>query len=91
MTRADERFNNFLLVLHKKGQYLTTWDENIDKQLWEDTALECGIDINKEAQREYDLDEVLPWDIIDIGIEKSWLKEQYNKAMFLYSNDSIHT
>ena len=81
MTRADERFNNFLLALHKKGQYLTTWDENIDKQLWEDTALECGIDINKEAQREYDLDEVLPWDAIDIGIEKSWLKEQYNNAM----------
>lgn len=81
MTRADERFNNFLLALHKKGQYLTTWDENIDKQLWEDTALECGIDINKEAQRKYDLDEVLPWDIIDIGIEKSWLKEQYNNAM----------
>ena len=81
MTRADERFNNFLLALHKKGQYLTTWDENIDKQLWEDTALECGIDINKEAQREYDLDEVLPWDAIDIGIDKSWLKEQYNNAM----------
>ena len=85
MTRADERFNNFLLALHNKGQYLTTWDENIDKQLWEDTALECGIDINKEAQREYDLDEILPWDAIDIGIDKSWLKEQYNNAM-LYKN-----
>lgn len=81
MTRADERFNDFLYALHKKGVYLSTWDENVDKQLWEDTALECGIDINKEAQRQYALDEELPWDIIDIGLDKSWLIEQYNNAM----------
>ncbi|MBE7704281.1 MAG: DUF2344 domain-containing protein [Cyanobacteria bacterium SIG29] len=81
MTRADERYNDFLYALHKKGVYLSTWDENIDKQLWEDTALECGIDINKEAQRKYDLNEDLPWDVIDIGLDKNWLIEQYNNAM----------
>ncbi len=81
MTRADERYNDFLLKLHEKGQYLTTWDENIDKQLWEDTALECGININEEAQKEFKLDEELPWDIIDVGLDKSWLVEQYNNAM----------
>lgn len=81
MTRADERYNDFLLKLNEKGQYLTTWDENIDKQLWEDTALECGIDIDKEAQREYKLDEELAWDIIDVGIDRTWLIEQYNNAM----------
>ena len=81
MTRADKRFNDFLLALHKKGQYLTTWDENIDKQLWEDTAIECGINIDYEAQRQYNLDEKLPWDNIDVGLDKTWLKDQYNNAM----------
>lgn len=81
MTRADERYNDFLYALHQKGVYLSTWDENIDKQLWEDTAIECGININEEAQRKYDLNEDLPWDVIDIGLDKSWLIEQYNNAM----------
>lgn len=81
MTRADERYNEFILSLHKKGVYLSTWDENIDKNLWEQTAIECGFDIDKEAQRTYSLDEELAWDIIDVGIDKEWLKEQYNNSL----------
>ena len=81
MTRADERYNNFILSLHNKGVYLSTWDENVDKNLWEETARECGFDIDEEAQRAYSLEEELPWDIIDTGLNKEWLKEQYNNAM----------
>ncbi len=81
LTRGDKRFNKFIYELHKKGVYLSTWDENVDKQLWEDTAKECGIDLDYEAQRQYDLNEDLPWDIIDVGIDKSWFIEQYNNAL----------
>ncbi len=80
-TRGDERYNDFLYELNKKGVYLSTWDENIDRQLWLDTALKCGIDIDKESQRSYSLEENLPWDIIDTGLDKEWLKEQYNNAL----------
>ncbi len=81
LTRGDKRFNKFIYELHKKGVYLSTWDENVDKQLWEDTAKECGIDLDYEAQRQYDLNEELPWDIIDVGIDKSWFIGQYNNAL----------
>ena len=81
MTRADARYNDFILALHNKGVYLSTWDENVDKNLWEETARECGFDIDEEAQRKYSLDEELPWDIIDSGLNKEWLTEQYNNAM----------
>ena len=81
ITRGDKRYNNFILDLHKQGVYLSTWDENIDRELWLKTALENGIDIDKEAEKEYSLRETLPWDIIDIGIDKSWFIEQYNNAL----------
>ncbi len=81
MTRGDKRYNDFIEKLHEKNVYLSTWDENIDKNLWEETALECGINLDEEAQREYSSDEVLPWDIIDIGVNKSWFEEQYQLAM----------
>ena len=60
MTRADERYNDFLYALHQKGVYLSTWDENIDKQLWEDTAIECGIE------------HTLCWDTIDATEQTCW-------------------
>lgn len=81
MTRGDERYNDFIEKLHEKNVYLSTWDENIDKNLWEETAAECGINLDEEAQREYSSEEVLPWDIIDIGVNKSWFEEQYQLAI----------
>ena len=81
MTRGDVRYNDFLYELHKKGVYLSTWDENIDRQLWFDTAKEFGIDIDEEATKEYSLEDVLPWDVVDVGVDKSWLVEQHNNAL----------
>lgn len=80
LSRGDEKYNDYILALHKKGVYLSTWDENTDKNLWEETAKECGFEIDKEAIKTFELDEELPWDIIDTGIEKEWLKEQYKNA-----------
>ena len=81
ITRGDERYNDFFLDLHKQGVYLSSWDENIDKIQWLNIAMENGIDLDYEAVRQYSLDEELPWDVIDIGLDKSWLVEQYNNAM----------
>ncbi|MBO5948250.1 DUF2344 domain-containing protein [bacterium] len=81
ITRGDERYNDFFLDLHKQGVYLSSWDENIDKIQWLNLAMENGIDLDYEAERQYSLDEELPWDIIDIGLDKSWLVKQYNNAM----------
>ncbi|MBQ9245294.1 TIGR03960 family B12-binding radical SAM protein [bacterium] len=81
VTRGDERYNDFMFALHKKGVYLSTWDENVDKNLWEETARECGFDIDEEAQREYLIDEKLPWDIIDTGLDKAWLIAEYKKSI----------
>lgn len=81
MTRGDERYNDFILALHKQGVYLSTWDENVDKNQWEETAISCGFNINEEAERIYNINDELSWDIIDIGIDKTWLIEQYNNSL----------
>ena len=44
------------------------------------TAKECGIDINKETARVFSYDETLPWDMIDTGINKEWLENEYERA-----------
>ena len=47
--RADESLGKFIWAIYKKGAYLTSWDENLDYSLWEETAEECGLSFEKEA------------------------------------------
>ena len=42
---------------------------------------EAEIDGDFYANRERDFDEVLPWDFIDIGVKKAYLKREYEKSM----------
>ena len=48
--------------------------------MYNKVASELGIDIAALANKEFSLDEKLPWDDINYGVDKSWLKAEYNKA-----------
>ncbi|MDD3236730.1 MAG: TIGR03960 family B12-binding radical SAM protein [Candidatus Gastranaerophilales bacterium] len=81
LTRGDESLCEFIYQLYKSGAYMTTWDENIDFEQWNNLSAKCNISLDELAQRQYDLDEELPWDVIDVGINKDWFKAEYKKAM----------
>ncbi len=42
-------------------------------------------------KKKYPLDEPLPWDFIDIGVEKEWLINEYNEAMKNNTKPSCQT
>lgn len=79
-TRGDENISKFIYEMYKNGSYLDSWEENIDFELYHKVAYSLGLDIEKLATKEFNTDENLPWDIIDTGISKSWLVNEYNKA-----------
>ncbi len=80
LTRGDDSMCKYIEALYKKGCYLDSWGEYFDKNVWFETANELGINLNELAQKQYSLDEVLPWDFIDVGINKEWFVEEYKKA-----------
>ena len=80
LTRGDDSLCEYIEALYKKGCYLDAWGEHFDQKVWYDTADELGINLAELAQKEYGLDEVLPWDFIDTGLDKSWLVKEYKKA-----------
>ncbi len=86
LTRGDASLCKYIEALYKKGCYLDAWGEHFDKEVWFDTAKEVGIDLNTLAQKKYELDEVLPWDFIDVGINKDWFKAEYIKAHEIDAN-----
>ena len=80
LTRGDDSLCKYIEALYKKGCYLDAWGEYFDKQVWQNTALECNIDLAALAEREYSLNEKLPWDFINTGVDKAWLQKEYKSA-----------
>lgn len=81
LTRGDESLGDFIYALYEKGVYLASWGENFDFEFWNNTAKSLGIDLEGLAMQSFAPETPLPWEFIDIGVEKSWLIEQYKNAM----------
>lgn len=86
LTRGDSQLCKYIEALYKKGCYLDAWGEYFDKKVWFETADELGIDLSQLAQKQYELDLPLPWDFVDVGINKEWFINEYNKALEVDEN-----
>ena len=80
LTRGDSSLCDYIYSLYKKGCYLDAWGEYFDKDVWMETAKECGFTLEEKAQKEYMLEDVLPWDFVNVGLSKEWLQNEYKEA-----------
>lgn len=80
LARGDRRLSNVLIEAHKLGMVFDAWDEFFSYENWEKAFENAGIDMGFYANRAFALDEVLPWDIIDIGVTKDFLIREYKKS-----------
>ena len=56
------------------------WDECFSYEAWCDIFDRAGIDPAFYANRAFDLDEILPWDMIDCGVTKEFLLRERARA-----------
>ena len=80
LTRGDRNLCDYIHALYKKGCYLDAWGEYFDKNVWAQTAQECGFSLEELAQKAYSPDDELPWDFINVGLTKEWLQKEYRDA-----------
>ena len=80
LTRGDISLCKYIEELYKKGCYLDAWGEYFNKDIWHETAKELGINLAELAQKQYSTEENLPWDFINIGVDKEWLIKEYNDS-----------
>ena len=78
--RGDRRLATVLEEAQKRGCRMDGWSECFDYEKWMAIFADCGIDPTFYNQRRRSFDEVLPWDHIDIGIKKSFLMEECQRA-----------
>ena len=56
------------------------WSDQFRYDLWLQAFEETGIDPDFYALRDYGLDETLPWDHLDAGVTKAFLRREWEKA-----------
>lgn len=79
--RGDRRLGPVLLKAWEMGAKFDGWDEFFKFDLWMEAFAACGVDPAFYANRRRDFDEILPWDHIDAGVSKAYLKEEYDRAV----------
>ena len=79
-SRGNEKVSDFIYELYKNGAYLESWDENLNLDLYYEISKKLNINIEKEASKEFKEDEVLPWEIVNYGVNKTWLLAEYKKS-----------
>ena len=77
--RGDRKLGKVLLRAHELGCKLDGWNECFNLELWKKAFGDCGIDMAFYT-RERSYDEILPWDIVDIGVSTEFMKKENEKA-----------
>ena len=79
--RGDRRVGQVLRKAYEKGCIFDSWSEFFDNGKWMEAFQECGVSIDFYNLRTRELDEILPWDFIDCGVTKSFLKREWQHAL----------
>lgn len=79
--RGDRRVGKVIEEAYRLGCLFDAWTETFCNEKWIQAFQNTGIDIAFYTTRERDLDELLPWDFIDIGVSKSFMKKEWERAL----------
>ena len=79
--RGDRKVGKVLEEAYRLGCLYDSWTETFHNELWMQAFENTGINPDFYTLRERDLDELFPWDFIDIGVTKEFLKKEWQRAM----------
>ncbi len=81
LARGDRKCAALIEEAYKNGALYDSWSECFDNEIWMKAFETCGLSVDFYTTRERGLDEIFPWDFIDAGISKEFLKREWQNAM----------
>ena len=81
LARGDRKVAAVIEEAYKNGALYDSWSESFKNDVWMQAFETCGVDIDFYTTRERGIDELFPWDFIDVGVTKEFLKREWNNAM----------
>lgn len=79
--RGDRRLGAALAAAWRRGARFDGWSEHFKYNVWLDAFAEVGFDPHFYANRDRDMGEVLPWDHLNAGVTKNFLRREHDLAI----------
>ena len=80
LSRGDRKVADVVEAVWRKGGRLEAWSDFFSYDRWISSFAEADLDPAFYASRERSTDEVLPWDMINVGVRKQHLIREREKA-----------
>jgi len=80
ISRGDEEISELIYGAYLKGEKFSNWRENFHFEIWEEILNEKKFKTIDKVLNGFALKENLPWDFIDIGIDKEFLLKEREKS-----------
>jgi len=81
LSRGDRRLADVIQRAWELGAGFDGWGDQFNDAAWTQAFAELKIDPDWYARRERPLDEILPWDFINVGVHRKFLKQEYAHAL----------
>ena len=81
LARGDRKISEVIMKVYEKGGIYDAWGEYFNYDRWLEALDEANIDLDFYTTRQRELDEIFPWDFINTGVTKEFLKREWNNAM----------
>jgi len=79
--RGDRRVADVMEKAWELGAKFDGWSEHFDYDLWQKAFEESGYNLEDYVYRNFNLEGRLPWDHLKVGVDKAYLKKEYQKAI----------
>ena len=80
LSRGDRRVADVIEQVWRRGGRLDAWTDYFSFDRWMSAFEKCGVDAAFYANREFSTDELLPWDVIDVGVRKAHLLRERQRC-----------
>lgn len=78
--RGDRKTGVVIEEAYRLGCLYDSWSEQFSNERWMQAFENTGVDIDFYTTRARDLEELFPWDFIDVGVSKNFLKKEWLHA-----------
>ncbi len=85
MARGDRRTLRSIMEAYHLGCKFDGWNDHFDFEKWQQAFESAGIDMDDFIDRPLNHDTFLPWDHVDIGVDKRFLLQEWEKAEKSYT------
>ncbi|MCL2406411.1 MAG: radical SAM protein [Defluviitaleaceae bacterium] len=80
LARGGTETGRAILAAFKRGARFDSWSELFNYGIWQEAYEEAGLDLEAQALKSFEYTDILPWDNIFAGADKTLLIREMEKA-----------